>query len=342
MISIPTMTQIAGFVLYVRGLRTRALAVLLLCALPARSQTIRIEGDEALRPALTQWSSLFQHTHPGVGFQLKLADSGTALGGLTAATADLALTTRAAWEIERRPFRFVYGYSPLDIRIGRRFCLGPGSSGTAPPAVYINARNPLRGLTALQVAQIVTSGQPAGDITQWSQLGLGGDYRRRAIHLYGLRDDGSFATEVRAEYMAIPGLPALVVPDTALAYEPLPSTQDVLHALALDPFGIALLDSLATTRLTRNVRMVPLASAAGAPFSAATCADVAAARYPYSPYVHLFLNQAPNAAPNPLLRDYVELILSPAGQHILGRLTRTTELIPLTQQEAEQQLNRLH
>jgi hypothetical protein len=58
--------------------------------------------------------------------------------------------------------------------------------------------------------------------------------------------------------------------------------------------------------------------------------------------VHLFLNQAPNAAPNPLLRDYVELILSPAGQHILGRLTRTTELIPLTQQEAEQQLNRLH
>ena len=243
------MTQIAGFVLYVRGLRTRALAVLLLCALPARSQTIRIEGDEALRPALTQWSSLFQHTHPGVRFQLKLADSGTALGG---------------------------------------------------------------------------------------------DYRRRAIHLYGLRDDGSFATEVRAEYMAIPGLPALVVPDTALAYEPLPSTQDVLHALALDPFGIALLDSLATTRLTRNVRMVPLASAAGAPFSAATCADVAAARYPYSPYVHLFLNQAPNAAPNPLLRDYVELILSPAGRHILGRLTRTTELIPLTQQEAEQQLNRLH
>jgi phosphate transport system substrate-binding protein len=317
------------------------LLTLLLLPLASPAQTLRIEGDSALRPALIQWNSLFQRTHPGVRIQLKLADPGIALGGLTAATVDLALTTRAAWEIERRPFRFVYGYSPQDIPIGRIFCLGPGNSGTAPPAVYVNARNPLRGLTAPQVAQIVTSGQPAGDITQWSQLGLGGDYRPRAIHVYGLRDDGTFATEIRAEHMAIPGLPALLVPDTALAYEPLPSTQDVLHALALDPFGIALLDALSTTHLPPNVRMVPLASADGSPFSVATCSDVAAGRYPYNPYLHIFLSQAPNAAPNPLLRDYVALILSPAGQHILSGLTRTTELLPLTPQEAEQELNHL-
>ena len=151
--------------------------------------------------------------------------------------------------LETRPFRQLHGYEPTAIRVGRAGYAAAGR--TNPSGIYVNTKNPLRGLTMKQVTRVFTTGEASGDITAWGQLGLPHEWSQRVIHLYGPRDDGSFASALRQANMD--GFPF------APRYEPQPTCDRILQAVADEPYGMALAGPC-DARLSRAaVKMLPLA-----------------------------------------------------------------------------------
>ncbi|MDQ2948024.1 MAG: substrate-binding domain-containing protein, partial [Acidobacteriota bacterium] len=218
-----------------------------------------------------------------------------ALYRLITGMSSYGLIPREIWPLESRPFRQTYGYDPAAIRIAH----------SASRGVYLNAKNPLSNLAMEQVARIFTTGGAGGDITQWAQLG----WADRAIHLYGPRDDGSFATALRHSKMG--GLPF------ARGYEAIPTTAGCMQAVADDPYGIAIIDAYNANLLLPGVKFLPLAD--------------------LSSHLTLYVNRAPGKSLDPAAEAYARRLLSGDGQATLAG----DGYLPLTDQEVAAELKKL-
>lgn len=269
--------------------------------------SVYIVGNDGMEDLLNKFNALFTQTHPGIKFTMLLHGSSTGIGGLTAGVSALAPMGRDAWPTDLSGFREAFGYEPFAVRIGYDGYARPKRKN--PPAIYVNAKNPLAGLTTEQIARIFTTGATGGDITHWGQLGLKGAWAQRAIHAYGPRDDGSLATSLRHTRME----KRPFRPD----YEGLPKLADVIAAVAADPFGIGLVGFFDATE-TPEVRIVPLAGTAGASFALPTVENVQAGRYPLTPFIHLYVNRIPGRPLDPLVKEYLRLVLSAEGQAMVG------------------------
>jgi phosphate transport system substrate-binding protein len=240
---------------------------------------------------------------------------------------------REAWPTDVAGFREAYGYEPFGVRIGYDG-FGPRPKLKNPPAIYVNAKNPLAGLTVAQLTRIFTTGAPDGDITYWRQLGVNGEWAGRAIHVYGPRDDGGLATSMRNTYLNR-------LPFTR-RYEPLPKGVDIVKAVASDPYGIALAPFIDAAAVSPNVKLLPLARKDGEPFADASYANVAAGRYPLSPFVWLYVNRAPGKPLDPTVKAYLQLALSAQGQAIVASQKDTDEgYVPLSPQDLAKELAKL-
>jgi phosphate transport system substrate-binding protein len=294
--------------------------------------SIYIVGDDTMAPLLERLNELFVQTHPGIRFTMVLRSPPTGIDGIQAGVSLFAPVAHDAWETEIEPFKRLTGYRPLDVRIGRRGYAGAGREN--PPGIYVNANNPLPQLTFDQVARIFTTGQQPSDLRHWSQLGVGAEWAKHAIHLYGTRDDGRTVTALRTARFG--GLPF------ARHYEGLAEDDDVLQALAGDRYGIGVAWSVEGASVPREVRLVPLAENAGAPPSVAEYQDVRQGRYPLSPYLHLYIRSAPGAPLDPVVKEYVRLALSLAGQHIIEELKDAKQgYVALTPEEASRELAKI-
>ena len=292
--------------------------------------SILIVGNDGMEPMLAQFNELFSRTHPGFKFTLLCKGSSTGIGGLTAGVSALAPIGRGAWPVEIEPFRRLYGYTPTDIRIGRDGYAAPGRKN--PPAVYVNAKNPLQSLTLAQVAQIFTTGAMGGDLTHWNQVAAGG--AERVIHPYGPRDDGGFATALRNDFMG--DLPF------GRRYEALAKSADVLRAVADDVNGIGIAGYIDAAAVTPNVRLLALTSGDGSEPALPDYAAVLAGRYPLAPFMHLYVNRTPGQPLDPVVKEYARLVLSREGQAIIAAMRGSEEgYVPLTVAEVAAELAKL-
>ena len=294
--------------------------------------SVYIVGDDGMDAMLGRFNALFTQTHPGIRFTMLLKGSSTGIGGLTAGVSALAPMGRDAWQVDLSGFREAYGYAPTDVRIGYDGYTRPGHK--SPPAIYVNARNPLAGLTLDQVRRIFTSGNAKGDLTHWSQLGLKGAWAKRAIHPYGPRDEGGLATAMRLTLMG--KLPF------AGSYEPLPKLADIIGAVAEDPYGIALVGFFDAPSATPLVKLVPLAARKDGPAVAPLYDAVHNGQYPLAPALHLYVNRTPGKPLDPLVKEYLRLALSREGQAIIGGEKDNEEgFVPLTAAAATAELGKL-
>jgi phosphate transport system substrate-binding protein len=235
--------------------------------------SISIIGNDGWETIMGQFNDLFIKTHPGFKFQMVLKGSSVAIPALETGVSAFAPMGRSMWEGDKTAFREFHNYQPMDIRIGYDG-LAPRPGHKNPPGIYVNAKNPLAGLTVEQAARIFTAGSSQGDITHWGQLGLGKAWSNRVIHLYGLRDDGGFATAFRQEFMN-----KLPFPHN---YEPLDRPADVVRAVSEDPYGIGLTGFVDAAAVSNNARLLPMAAHNGDPFVDPTYENVHAGKYPYS------------------------------------------------------------
>lgn len=295
--------------------------------------SVYIVGSEGTKAMFDQLNPLFTKTHPGVRFTMLLEGSSTGIGGLTAGVSAFAPMGREAWPTDLGGFKEAYDYLPTDIRIGYDgYARGAGHKN--PPAIYVNAKNPLAGLNMSQVMRVLTRGAPGGDITHWRSLGLDGEWAQRAIHVYGPRDDGGFATSQRVSLLGGRQFTA--------RYEPMPKFADTMKAVAADPYGIALGQWGDPGPLAPEVKLVPLAAKDGMAFALPTAENVQAGRYPLAPHLHIYINRAPGKPVDPFVKEYLRMVLSREGQSIIATLPAGDEpFLPLTAAEAARELAKL-
>jgi phosphate transport system substrate-binding protein len=294
---------------------------------------VYIVGNDGMEEMLEKFNALFARSHPEIRFRMLLKGSSTGIGGLTAGVSAFAPMGREAWGTDVSGFREMYGFKPFDIHIGYDgFTRGAGHKN--PPAVYVNAKNPLAGATLEQLARVLTSGQAGGDITRWSQLGVKGAWAGRAIHVYGLPDDGGGATAIRKASFGGHAF--------TREYEELAKPCDVVKAVAEDPYGIGLTGFCDAEKTSPEAKLLPLAWKAGAPFATPTYEDVHAARYPLAVHMRLYAVRKPGTPLDPLVKEYARLVLSREGQAIIAAEKDGDDaFVPLSDAEVAAELERL-
>jgi len=294
---------------------------------------IALHGNEDMAMMIDALDRKFEETHSGFHFAPMLKGSSTAMPALTAGATPIALMGRELWRGDNGAFHTVHHYDPTAVRIAYAG-YGPRAGGKTPPSIYVNHSNPLPGLTMTQLTQILTSGSPQGDINLWSQLGLKGEWATRRIHVYGLRDDGAFATSMRLARLG--GMPFTA------HYEPLPDYAAVVRAVAADPYGIGLIGWLDSAKGSNAARIVPLAGDSGRPFVLPDKAIVAAGAYPLSSFVTFYIDQAPGKPIAPFIKEYLALALSDTGQAIIARFTDGQDgFVPLSTRDRNQERAKL-
>jgi phosphate transport system substrate-binding protein len=294
---------------------------------------IALHGSEAMAGLVDALDAKFVETHPGVTFAPLLKGSGTAMPALSAGATPIAFVVGESALADRRAFRAIAKHDPVSVKVGYAG-YGPRDSGKTPPSVYVNASNPLQGLTMAQLAGLFTSGSPGGDINTWSQLGVGGAWGTRRIHLYGLRDDGDFSTTMRLTQLG--GMPF------AGHYEPLPDDAAVVQAVASDPYGIAIVGWQDPAK-SSAVRVVALAADKGRPFVLPDKASIGQGIYPLATPVTLYFDRTPKQPIAPFVKDYLSMVLSADGQAIIARFADSADgFLPLSPSDLQQERQKLN
>src|SRR5438105_9222036 len=171
---------------------------------PELSGTIRNFGF-GLGGVLVLWEEGFRKLHPGVRFVDHLPTSDAAIPALVTGVADLAPDGGEATLTETLSFFETYGYHPTDITVATgAFDVAGRSNGIV---VFVNAANPLTGLTMRQLDGVFGAQRSAGmrgfkwtpsdgrgaqdNIRTWGQLGLTGEWADKPIQTYGHAPSGT-------------------------------------------------------------------------------------------------------------------------------------------------------
>ncbi|MFM0757296.1 PstS family phosphate ABC transporter substrate-binding protein [Paraburkholderia strydomiana] len=296
------------------------------------SGAIQVVGNDGMESLLDGFNALFAQTHPEIRFKMYLKGSSTAIPALSSGISAFAPMGRDMWPTDRANFKNAHGYEPVDIKVGYSGW-GPRAPFKTPPAVYVNQDNAIPGLTVTQLRQILVAGEPEGDISKWSQIKNASMGTSRQIHVYGMADDGGFATAFRLAHLD--GLPF------TNRYEALPSALEVLRAVAADPYGIGLVGWFDAAKVP-GVRLLPLADAENRPYAIPSQQDLTAERYPFAAFLHIYIDKAPGQPVAPWLIDYLKLALSEPGQTVVAReQNKETGFLPLSDERRKAELEKV-
>jgi phosphate transport system substrate-binding protein len=311
-----------------------------------RDGSIYVAGNDLLEPLLERLNDLFTKAHPGFNFKMDLMGSGMAVSGIISGKSAFGPMARDASLQDLEAFASVYGYAPTDILIG--WDNTPDADhfppGKFPPGIWVNARNPVPALTFDDLTAIFTTGSGKGDITRWGQIALheapignnGADYSKREIHVY--------LPVLRGSPIISTTLARLGGTQWTPRTEFLPLYEDVLNAVANDPFGIGFTGWFPPdegwdrqAELGSRVRLLPLAATTTSRVSHGGPGDL----YPLAGGIHIMVNRAPGKALDPWLKEYLRLALSKEGQDIIASMTKSDGFIPLDPQDVARELAKL-
>ncbi len=255
-------------------------------------------GSDTLANLMTLWAEDFQRLYSNVNIQIQAAGSSTAPPALTEGTATLGPMSRMMKNKELQAFEKRHGYKPTSIRVG-----------IDALAVYVNKDNPIQGLTLAQVDAVFSATRKCGyprDVTRWSDLGLGGPWKRRRIQIFSRNSvSGTYGYFKKK---------ALCGGDYKNTVNEQPGSASVVQSVAtsINAIGYA-----GIGYQTSGVKAVPLSKRLGTHFVAATRESVATGQYPLSRFLYLYINKHPNKPLPPLEREFIAMVLSKGGQEVV-------------------------
>jgi phosphate transport system substrate-binding protein len=296
-------------------------------------ESLNLVGADVMDEITLGWVKMFRKAYPKLSVTMEARASGTGGPALTEGRAHLAPVGRELLPPEEQAFVAKFGYKPLAIRVATG---SVGSLGkTATSVVFVDKSNPIKGMTLAQLDAIYSKTRLRGhaEIKTWGELGLGGEWAQRPIHLYGLKP--------------INGIEQFLKENLLLGGEYREGIEFVkgkgfTHAftvaaekMATEPGGLtyALL-----ANLKPNVKVLPLAAKEGEPFVGPTVPNVYSHRYPLSRYVYIFVNRAPGKTLEPKIKEFLKAVLSREGQDVVAK---EGIYIPLTPQVVAEELAKL-
>jgi phosphate transport system substrate-binding protein len=197
-----------------------------------------------------------------------------------------------ATEIDQ--FESKFGYKPTEIR-----------TAYDALAVYVSKDNPLEKLSLAQVDAVFskTRRRAGKNVATWGDLGLTGDWASRPISLYG-RNSASGTYGFFKEHVLQNG-------DYKDQVKEQPGSASVVQGVTEDRFGIGY---SGIGYRTSGVKVLALAETDA--FSSGSYDDVKTGKYPLARFLFVYINKAPGKPLDPLVKEYVKLILSREGQEV--------------------------
>jgi phosphate transport system substrate-binding protein len=259
------------------------------------------------------WVKLMRKAYPPLSVTMEARASGSGGPALVAGTGHLAPVGRELLPAEHKAFVEKFGYEPFAVKVATG---SAGSLGkTAASIVIVDKDNPIPGLSLAQLDAIYSTSCKRGHapIRTWGDLGLGGDWARRPIHLYGLKSPNGIEQYVQQRVM----LGGAYRTDIEFT-----KGRGFTHAfnvaaedMAKHPGGLtyALL-----ANVTPNVKVVPLSEKDGGPYFAPTVQNVYTHAYPLSRYVYIFVNRPPGKPLEPKVKEFLKAVLSKQGQQVVA------------------------
>lgn len=262
------------------------------------SGNISSVGSDSLNNLMTLWSEGFQKAYPNVKVQIEGKGSSTAPPALISGTAQLGPMSRAMKSSEIDEFEKKYGYKPTVIK-----------TAVDALAVFVNKDNPVKSMSLAQVDAAFSKGRlrkGVDDIKAWDQLGLKGEWAGKPISLYG-RNSASGTYGFFKEH-------ALNKGDYKDTVKEQPGSAAVVQGVTVDRYSMGY-SGIGYT--TPGVRAVPLSEKDGGKVFEATPENAYSGDYPLSRFLYVYINKAPGKPLDPLVKEFMKLVLSKEGQEVV-------------------------
>jgi phosphate transport system substrate-binding protein len=280
------------------------------------------KGQDYILTLLMAWQDGFRKLHPDARFDDELDGNASAIGGLFAETADLAILDREASFIEIDAYQQGTGYDPFRIPVARGSVVIPHHAPAL--VVYVNRANPLNHLSLQQLDGIFDADHRLGkqSYKTWGDLGLTGDWAAKPIQLYTY--DIQSAEIQFFERAALKGSQKFSCCLSLFQAKPgMTAEEQIAAALSKDKYGLAVSSlpapSLKAVALSRSDDTTPVQ---------ATKETITAGTYPLARTVYIYANRKPRAHVPANVAAFLEYVVSPEGQAIVARTGGYLPLAP--------------
>lgn len=304
--------------------------------------TVFVAGNDVLIPLFDGLDARWAQLEPNIHFKKIMMGSTLSLEGLVSQKSAFGPIGRGNRRPEVDAFVQRFGYPPTYIKIG----YDSNPHNKLSTGIWVNAANPIKSMTLAQAAAVFTTGGGTGDITHWSQIGVGGDWGPAPIHPYVTRDTHAILAMIDEMRDKFGGRPF------SSAVEWMPTEESAIDAVAQDVYGMVLMDywnnaavmSGVTTwgrlkDLGPKIKFVPMSLTPGGVLSDGTTAGPL---HPMASAIGININKAPGKPLDPWLKAYCEFLLSKDAQQIIGSpQMRQAGFRPLRPGEAEKELMKL-
>ena len=259
----------------------------------------------------------------------------TAMPGLYGGIADLALFGRESNASERDGFLHSLQYKPLQLHLMTGSLDVPGMSYA--PVLFVHKDNPLEKLTLEQTDAVFGCGQ-LGVIAArtWGDLGLGGEWKDKPIHVYGLdMESGTGTFFLHALQGDSKKMNWAIVREFSdgrrtdgTSDEAAEQTMD---ALLRDRYGLA----VSSLRYAGSEAKALAVAAGGQVYVRATRKTLIDGSYPLARLTYVFVNQPPGKPVPPLVKEFLRFVYSDEGRKVVSD---SHGFLPLTQADAVRQV----
>ncbi len=283
------------------------------------SGNISSVGSDTLANLMTLWAEEFKRAYPNVNIQIQAAGSSTAPPALTEGTSNLGPMSRAMKSKEVAMFESKHGYKPTQIGVA-----------IDALAVYVNKDNPINGLDIPQVDAIFSSTRKCGakeDISTWGQAGATGALADKSIQIYGRNSvSGTYGYFKKK---------ALCKGDYKSSVNEQPGSASVVQSVTASLNGIGY---SGIGYKTAGVKALAISKKAGGKQIAPTNENALNGTYPLARVLNVYVNKAPNKPVEPVVKEFMKLVLSKQGQEIVAK----DGYIPLPKDFVQKQLAKLN
>lgn len=257
----------------------------------AARTTIQNKGSDTMVNVAQVWAEEYKKTHPDVEVEISGGGSGVGIAALIKGTIDLANASRDMKAGEKEQAKKNTGKEP------REFVVGFDAL-----AVYVHKDNPLTEATHAQLAEIFAEG---GKVTKWSQLGVKMPAGQDDIVRVS-RQSSSGTYEFFREHV-------LNKKDFKLGSRDMNGSKEVVELVASTPSAIGY--SGLGYNEPGKVRMLRISPQAGQPAIEPSLATASSKLYPIARPLLIYSLGEPQGK----LKEYVDWIMSDAGQQVVAR-----------------------